>query len=272
MTAQNPLTTPAAWNAVAEGYVTEFLPVFSLYAQDAIALAALSANDKVLDVAAGPGTLSLLAAEQVRRVTAVDFAGGMVRILNRRVAAAGLANVRAETADGQELPFEKDTFHAAFSMFGLMFFPNRDAGFRELNRVLKPGGRAVVSSWAPVSEAPLLAALFDCLGSLLPDLAFGGDAPPPLSDAGVFQDEMQAAGFRSVKIHTVKHRVDVPSVRQFWASQEKASAPIVLLRSTLSEEEWQDVSVKVIEGVEKKFGAGPLSLAWPARLGVGVAQ
>lgn len=270
MTEQSPLASPAAWDAVSEAYTTEFLPLFALYAKDAIALAELSRDARVLDVAAGPGTLSLLVAEQVHHVSAVDFADSMVHILKRRAAEAGVGNIDAQIADGQALPFDDHCFDAAFSMFGLMFFPDRDAGFRQLLRVLKPGGRAVVSSWAPINEAPLLAELFDCLRALLPDLSFGGDAPPPLSDPEQFRDEMTEAGFRDVSIHTVKHRVEVPSVEHFWASQEKASAPIVLLRSRLSEGEWRETSARVIAGVEKKFGAGPLSLAWPARLGAGI--
>lgn len=271
MTEQSPLSKPGAWDAVSDAYSTEFMPLFSLYAKDAISLAELPSEAHVLDVAAGPGTLSLLIAEQARRVSAVDFADSMVHILNRRVVDAGLTNVDAQTADGQALPFPEDTFDAAFSMFGLMFFPDRHKGFQELHRVLKPGRRAVVSSWAPINEAPLLAALFDSLNTLLPGLAFGGSAPPPLSDATSFKEEMSAAGFSDVHVHTVKHRLEVPSVQKFWESQEKASAPIVLLRSQRSEEEWQNIAAQVIERVVKKCGPGPHSLTWPARLGVGAA-
>lgn len=271
MTETSPLSKPTAWNAVSEAYTADFMPLFSLYAKDAIALAELPGESHILDVAAGPGTLSLLAAEHVRHVQAVDFAESMINILKQRIADAGLKHVDAQVGDGQALPFEGDRFDAAFSMFGLMFFPDRRRGFKELRRVLRPGGRAVVSSWAPISEAPLLAALFECLGTLLPDLAFGGSTPPPLSDVEVFRDEMSAAGFSDVQVHTVKHRLEVPSVKHFWQSQEKASAPIVLLRSRMSDEQWQAIAEQVIEQLEKKCGAGPHSLTWPARLGVGVA-
>ncbi len=271
MTEQSPLSQPSAWNAVSDAYSTDFMPLFSLYAKDAISLAELPADARVLDVAAGPGTLSLLVAEQARQVSAIDFAESMVRILKQRVVEAGYTHVDARTADGQELPYADDQFDAAFSMFGLMFFPNRDAGFRELRRVLKPSCRAVVSSWAPISEAPLLAALFDCLRELFSEVAFGGNAPPPLSDEAGFRDEMAAAGFKNVEIHTVKHRLEIPSIQKFWESQEKASAPIVLLRSRLSDDEWQSVSARVVENMENQWGAGPHSLAWPALLGVGHA-
>lgn len=268
MTAPSPLATPNAWDLVAENYTTELLPLFSLYAQDALDLARLPENAQVLDVAAGPGTLSFLAAEKARKVTAVDFSETMIEILKRRAAEFGLTNVEALSGDGQALPFEAGRFDAAFSMFGLMFFPDRNAGFKELHRVLKPGGRAVVSSWAPLSEAPLLEGVFDCLRNHLPELVFGPSAPPPLSDPESFRDEMLEAGFASVEVKIVKHRFEIPSIDLFWESQEKASAPIVLLRNRLGEAEWAEISAKVLAELQSRYGDSSLSLAWPARLGV----
>ncbi len=269
MTAPSPLATPNAWDLVAESYTTELLPLFSLYAQDALDLARLPENSEVLDVAAGPGTLSFLAAEKTRKVTAVDFSKTMLDILKRRAAESGLTNIEALTADGQALPFEESRFDAVFSMFGLMFFPNRDAGFKELHRVLKRGGRAVVSSWAPLSEAPLLEGVFDCLRNHLPELVFGSSAPPPLSDPEAFRLEMLDAGFASVDVNIGKHQLDIPSIESFWESQERASAPIVLLRSRLGEAAWGEISAKVLAELQSRYGTGSLSLAWPAGLGVG---
>ena len=74
MTQRGPLSTPCVWDTVAEGYASDFVPLFSLYAADALALAELPPNAHVLDVAAGPGTLALLAARTARHVAAVDFA------------------------------------------------------------------------------------------------------------------------------------------------------------------------------------------------------
>ena len=149
MTQPGPLSTPWVWDTIADGYASDFVPLFSLYAADALALAELPPNAHVLDVAAGPGTLALLAARTARHVAAVDFAEAMVSQLQRRAAEQRVTNVEVRVADGQALPFADATFDAAFSMFGLMFFPDRSAGFRELARVVKPGRRAAVSSWAP---------------------------------------------------------------------------------------------------------------------------
>lgn len=270
MTDPGPLAQPTPWNHVAEGYVAETAPLLAEYARDAIGLARLARGERVLDVAAGPGTLSLLAAGEADRVIAVDFSGNMLAMLRHRAAEAGHANIETQVADGQALPFADASFDAAFSMFGLMFFPDRAAGFRELRRVLRPGGRAVVSSWTSIERIPLFAALFEILGSLLPDLPYG-EGEQPLADAEAFREEMSAAGFTTVEMHTAAHRLERESVRAFWQSQSRASAPIMVLRERLSDPDWVDLSRQVVLGLEKEFGTGPVQVEWPAHLALGTA-
>lgn len=268
MSEPSALARPEPWNLVAEGYIDETAPLLSHYARDALELARLAPRERVLDVAAGPGTLSLLAAERGAHVTAVDFSTDMLAILRRRAAAPGLERIETHVANGQSLPFADDSFDAAFSMFGLMFFPDRDVGFRELRRVLRPGGRALVSSWTPVEQVPLYAALFEIIGTLLPDLPMGNERQP-LADAGIFREEMSAAGFEAVEIRTVAHRLEKPSVHAFWGSLTRASAPIALLRESRSAAEWRELSRQIPARLEETFGGGPVAVEWPANLGIG---
>jgi ubiquinone/menaquinone biosynthesis C-methylase UbiE len=143
----SPLSGPAPWTLVASAYAAEVAPIFAWFAQKAIDLAALAPGARVLDVAAGPGTLSFLAARAGARVTAIDFSPAMIEKLRERASAEAVA-IESHVGDGQALPFAQASFDRAFSMFGLMFFPERILGFRELLRVLLPGGVAVVGSWA----------------------------------------------------------------------------------------------------------------------------
>lgn len=264
----SPLAVPDPWNAVAEGYADEVAPLFEPYARDALALAALPPAAHVLDVAAGPGTLALVAAPHAGRVVAVDFAEDMVAILRSRVAAGGTPNVEALVADGQALPFDDATFDGAFSMFGLMFFPDRAAGFREMARVLRPGGRAVVSGWAPLDEVPLLTAMFGAVAALLPCFPLGGGGAP-LADVDAFRSEMAGGGFRDVEVHTVVHGSVSPSVGAFWASNARGSAPLSLVRARMSGAAWEVLAAGVVSRLEDEFGSGPVEVRWPARLGVG---
>ncbi len=265
----SPLASPDPWNTIAEGYTIDTVPLFSRYAEDAIRLAELPPDATVLDVATGPGTLALIAARRARQVTGIDFAEGMIAMLRRRAAEQNIHNVEAITGNGQQLPFGDATFDAGFSMFGLMFFPDRAAGFAELYRTLKPGAHAVVSSWAPMEHVPLMATLFDATRSILPDFPLGG-GNAPLSNADEFSREMLAAGFGPVAIHPVSHFLEIPSVRSFCESRSDSSAPMALLYKTLGEERWREFQTELIERMEEKFGTGPMSVEWPALLGVGV--
>jgi SAM-dependent methyltransferase len=262
----NPLATPLAWNLVADAYATELVPQFEPFARDALRLAELPPQPRVVDVAAGPGTLALLAAMGGATVSAVDFSAAMIDHLRRRAAEAGLAAVDAQVGDGQALPLASDAYDGAFSMFGLMMFPDREAGFRELRRVLRPGRRAVVSSWAPVQE-PFLTVM-ESLGALLPNLPFGRDGGP-LSNPNEFSREMSAVGFRDVQIHLVSHRLFAPSTAGLWASLQRTMAPVVLLRHRLGEEQWAQMARQIFTRLQAKLGDGPVETSVAAYLGVG---
>ncbi len=148
------LSTVTPWDTVAEGYSEITVQLFQEYADEALALANLDAGCNIVDIACGPGTLALAAAKRVNSVNAIDFSPRMVEILRKSIDEKKLDNVEVRCGDAQHLPYENGSFDAAFSMFGLMFFPDRQKGYAEIYRTLKPGGRVVISSWAPVSESP----------------------------------------------------------------------------------------------------------------------
>ncbi|HEX7071033.1 MAG TPA: methyltransferase domain-containing protein [Rhodothermales bacterium] len=261
------LSVPSPWNEVATGYAEEVLPMFTLYAQDALRLAEVPEGAEVLDVACGPGTLALLAAERARRVVAVDFAPEMLEVLRARAAEEGITNIEARVADGQMLPFIRESFDRAFSMFGLIFFPDRSAGFREMRRVLRPGGRAVVSSWRPLEHVPLLKTFYEALGEELNGFPFG-DGKAPLGDEESLRGEMQDAGFRSVRVHPVSHSVTVPSTARFWDANQRSSAPLAILRRSVTPERWDEIGRRVVDRLRSEVGEGPVEMSWPALIAV----
>jgi SAM-dependent methyltransferase len=253
---------------VADAYTAELLPQFELFARDALQLAGLPKSPRIVDVATGPGTLALMAAKDYgAMVSALDFSPLMIANLERRAKEARLGAIDVRLGDGQTLPFAGESYDGAFSMFGLMFFPDRGAGFRELRRVLRPGRRAVVSSWAPLDGA--FALVMDGIRAMLPDLPFG-DGKGPLSDPSEFKRELATAGFRDVAVHTVMHPQTVPSLPEFWGVVQRTTAPVVLLRRKLGEEQWADVSRGVFDRLRGALGEGPVEVSGVARLGVGV--
>lgn len=268
-TPRGPLAEPLAWNLVSHDYALEVAPQFEKYASDALRIANVRAAARVLDVAAGPGTLTLLAAKDAQSVEAIDFASDMIALLEQRARQMGVCNVNARVGDGQALPYADGSFDAAFSMFGLIFFPDRLQGLSEMKRVLAPGGVAVVSSWRPFCEAPLLAALMGALAEQLPDLQFG-KSKAPMGEVDEVRSEMTAAGFHDVRVEAVAHSMEAPDMVSFWGSMERTMAPLVLLRKKMGEA-WAPVGARILASLTSRFGSGPQSGRMPALLGVGRA-
>jgi SAM-dependent methyltransferase len=204
MTDISPDRTPDAWSAGAEGYEAAFAPFTGPFSDEALRLTGVGPGTRVLDVAAGSGALSRRAARLGADVLATDFASGMVDLLRARFADEGLDGARAEVMDGQALTLDDDTFDAAFSMFGVIFFPDRDAGLRELARVVRPSGSVCVATWRIEGFRML-----DLIGSSLARAVPGFDAPadpPPwaeLGDADGLADALRRAGLDDVDVHTV---------------------------------------------------------------------
>jgi SAM-dependent methyltransferase len=265
----SPLATPEPWDLVASAYAADALPYFEIFAREALAHAALAPGTRIVDVAAGPGTLSLLAATAGARVSAIDFSERMVAELQSRRAAAGLTDaVDVRLGDGQNLPFDSAAYDAAFSMFGLMFFPDRAAGFREMRRVLKSGGRAIVSSWLPF-DGPF-GAIMKVAAEFIPGMPLDG-AKQPLASPDEINAEMSAAGFAAVTVATVAHELKVPSFDAFWTAMQRTNAALVLVQHRLGAARWSAVGPQIRERLRATLGDGPLVAGRGAYLGIGVA-
>lgn len=111
--------------------------------------AGIQPGDDVIDVACGTGLVTLPAAASVGptgRVLATDISPKMIEEVERRSTACGLTNVDVEWRDAEDLGGDR-SFDVALCSLGLMYVPAPAAAVSELHRVLRPGGRAVVSVW-----------------------------------------------------------------------------------------------------------------------------
>ncbi len=110
----------------------------------------------VLDIATGTGDLAILLAEKLpkARITGIDLSEGMVEIGRRKVAARGLADrVTLRTGDCLALPFADDSFDCICCAYGVRNFQDLLAGYREMHRVVRPGGQLMVLELSVPSSA-----------------------------------------------------------------------------------------------------------------------
>lgn len=268
----SPLAVPEPWNLVAQSYNEIVVPLFEAFATRGIELLELAGGARVLDVACGPGTASALLARAGHEVDAIDFSEAMLAELGRKLAPGGsLAGlpVRPQHMDGQNLAFSPNTFDGALSMFGLMFFPDRARGFAEIHRVLKPGARAVTSSWLPLDRTPAMKWGFGAFASVMPPPP--KDAPPRepiLEDPEVFAAEMRAAGFQDVRVEHCSRPFPMTTVEEFWDGMVRSSAPIALFKAR-SGDGWPELSARVLAKLKETVPADLSKLTLDAWIGSG---
>lgn len=147
--------------------------------------ARLRPGGSALDVATGTGKVAADLARRAGpggRVVGLDLSPGMIEIARRRFTAgvdpAGLAGLEFVVGDALALPFPDDTFDAATIAFGMRNLPDYRAGFAEMARVVRPGGRVLCLEIArPRSRlARILRWWFDRIVPVIGRLAGQGDA------------------------------------------------------------------------------------------------
>jgi SAM-dependent methyltransferase len=249
---------PKTWNLVANAYSTEVAPTFSSFAKDALEFGRVQEGERLLDVATGPGTVALAAVRAGARVSAIDFSPQMIAELRARFEREGIADIDARVGDATALPYEVGAFDVAVSMFAFNLIANRAAAFRELHRVLRRGGRAVVGTPASFRTKPAFAEIRAMVRRALPELDLDFDLP--LDEPAELLREMGAADFGEVEAKTVERSFAFPSIADAWGTAGRAGAPFAALRESMGEDRWSRASETILRDLESRFGSGPQSI------------
>jgi SAM-dependent methyltransferase len=146
-------------------------------AVEAVAAAAPSPGEHLLDLGCGTGNAALLAAERGASVVGVDPAPRLLELAAVRSAEAGL-HVRFEPGDAAHLPLPDRSVEVVVSVFGVIFANDALAAARELARVTAPGGRVVLTAWTPDG---VIAEVSRLRGRALAERAPGGSASAPFA-------------------------------------------------------------------------------------------
>lgn len=218
--------------------------------------ARLTAGMHVLDVAAGTGETTIIAARQVLpggSVLAVDISASMLEVATETARATGLSNVETSVQDAAQLELPPASFDAAISRLGLMFLSDLPRGLRAIRVALKPNGRLAAIVWSTTERNPYMGSSVDIVREVR-----GLPSPSPpivrafsLAGPGIFQAALADAGFHDVTVEAV------PTIRTFESVDEAlellftASSAMPDLLADASQAERDDIMQRIRQTYEQ---------------------
>lgn len=203
--------------SIPEFYDTYLVPlIFESYAEDLATRISDRRPGTVLEIAAGSGVVTRALAKKLPehgRYVVTDLNQSMLDYAEEKQGPD--ERITWKQADALELPFDDGSFDTVCCQFGIMFFPDRIAGYAEAKRVLSSGGAFVFSVWDRIENNEFAAAVTDAASEVFPDNPplFLARTPHGHHDIGVIKDEVMEAGFTGVDVVTVTETSTAPSPR-----------------------------------------------------------
>ncbi len=204
------------FDLVSDGYDSDVLRFFPCSAGRMAALLELRGGEHVLDAACGTGHASLAVARRLPkgRVSAVDFAPGMLLQARRKAASQQVGNIEFLERDMQALGFPDGTFDVAISAFGIFFAEDMDAQLAHIAATVKPGGTVMISNFQENYFHPLRSLMAERL------TRYGVEPPRQAwkriaSEAGSRQ-LFENAGFGEIRVLAENFGYFLESAEQWW--------------------------------------------------------
>lgn len=229
----------ASFDRLASAYDQEALRYFPFCADRLAALLDPAPGEKILDVAAGTGAVTLAAAQAVGpggRVVAIDLSEGMLGRLEEKLRHFGLTHVDIHVMDAGTLEFRSNYFHHTACGFGLFFMPDMAAALEEWVRVTRPGGRVVYSCHGPNAFRPMVDLLLTRLDrhGIAPVAEGPMAASEQLKSADASRALLTAAGLAEVEVRTARIGYHVQP-EMWWSVLEYSSVAELIERLSAEE-------------------------------------
>lgn len=190
--------------------------IFQTYAADLAGRVARQAPKAVLETAAGSGVVTRALVPRLDAATAYVVTDLNPPMLDRaRATLAEDRRIAWRQADALALPFDDASFDVVCCQFGVMFFPDRVAGYREALRVLRPGGCFLFNSWDSIEHNDFARIVTAAAGEAFPDdpPLFLARTPHGYHDVKRIRADLAAAGFSQVEIETRAEVSRAPAAR-----------------------------------------------------------
>ena len=210
--------TRTAWDSIAAGYDKTNTETQQWLGNESVRRVGLRAGMRFLDVAAGSGALSLPAARLGAEVLATDLSPAMLRLLRDRARVEHL-DIETRVMDGHHLELEGNTFDMVGSQFGVMTFRDQSRGIIEMARVVKPGGRVLMSVYGSPAEIDFLGVFVSAVRSVRSDFVPPMEPAPPefrLADPEKLRRELAEVGLEGIRVDQITEYTEFKSPELLW--------------------------------------------------------
>lgn len=207
----------ATFDLVSDVYDSPEMRYFPSSADYMINLVKPGPGDKILDIAAGTGMVTIPAARAIRpegRVQAIDISEGMLNRAEKNINRHALNNIDLHVMDAENLEFRSDAFDLITCGFGIFFLADPFTAVRNWQHVLKPGGRIIfstfnVSAFMPMAE--LFRECYEATGNEYPRTAwqqFSDDE----SCLSLLDDEL----YKDKQVVHKQHGIHLKDEHEWW--------------------------------------------------------
>jgi SAM-dependent methyltransferase len=191
--------------------------IFAGYAADIAKRAATGAPSRVLETAAGSGIVTRALRDALpvdADLTATDLNPAMLDVARTKFHAG--ENVVFQPADAMALPFPDESFDTMVCQFGVMFYPDKDKGYREAHRLLTRGGRYLFSVWDAHHHNSFGRIVHEVTGSFFPtDPPRFYEVPFSYHQIDPIKESLLASGFHGINVTVDRHHRPIDDISSF---------------------------------------------------------
>ena len=218
----------------------------------------------LLEIAAGTGVVTRALVDALPNAVGITATDLNQPMLDRARSHPGMERVSWRQADALALPFPERSFDVAVCQFGVMFFPDKTAAFREALRVLRPGGSFLFDVWDRREKIPMGHIAAQVVGALLavdPESMVS----PEYCDVETVRADLAGAGFAAITAEVVRLPSRVQSARDAAIRYCHGS----MLRTAIDAADpalLDEATDRVAAALAARFGEGPIDSSMQAIL------
>ena len=253
-------TTRQQWEDYAAGW-SDWAPLLESWLGEAtermLDLAGVQAGSRVLDVAAGAGGQSITAAQRVGKEGAVlstDLSPTILEYAAKAAQAAGVDNLSTRELDGEQLhQLPGESFDAAISRVGLIYFPDRHQALTGIHHALREGGRFATVTYSTAATNGFFSLPVKIIRerAQLPAPASGQPGPFSLADPELLERDLTAAGFRDVVVDVINAPVVLPSAAECVRFERESFGALHQMLGSMTAEDQTSVWAEIEEALSQ---------------------